>query len=205
MNLQDVNWEPSAAGTWPKYVKISIIIIVCVLVAVIWYYFDTLEQWESYKKLEKKELTLKKQFENKQKKAVNLPAYRGQLTQIEASLDEMLRQLPTKQEVASLLIDISQTGLASGLEFRLFKPAGLVQRDFYSELPINITVEGKFEEFGLFISGLASLPRIVTVHNVNMKPDKSGKLQMNALVKTYSDTISSAQIGKKRKKGKGRK
>lgn len=202
MSLRDVNWEFNAAGTWPLYIKISIILVVCSAVIGGWYYFDTMEQWDELKVIEKKELALRKDFEDKQKKAVNLQAYRDQLKQIEASLGEMLRQLPTKQEVASLLIDISQTGLASGLEFELFQPSGLVHKDFYSELPIKMRVKGRYEEFGLFVSGLASLPRIVTIHNVQIQPTSGDQMLMKALVKTYSENLEPA---KKPKRGKGKK
>lgn len=206
MSLRDVNWEFNAAGTWPGFIKFTIVFVFCALVIGAWYYFDTMQQWEELKKTEQKELALKKEFENKQKKAVNLQAYRDQLKQIEVSLGEMLRQLPTKQEVASLLIDISQTGLASGLEFELFQPTGVINRDFYSELPIKIRVQGKFEELGLFVSGLASLPRIVTVHNVKIEPRSGGQMTMNTLVKTYSENKKSVKKAKKRiKKGKGRR
>jgi type IV pilus assembly protein PilO len=100
----------------------------------------------------------------------------------------MIRQMPTEEEVASLLIDISQTGLASGLQFKLFKPEAPVRKEFYSELPINIQVTGKYEELGLFVSGLASLPRIVTLHNVNITPElKNEQLLMSAVVKTYNE------------------
>jgi type IV pilus assembly protein PilO len=100
----------------------------------------------------------------------------------------MIRQMPTKAEVASLLVDISQTGLASGLEFRLFKPSQPIKRDFYYELPIDIQVIGKYEELGLFVSGLSSLPRIVTVHNVKISPmAKSDTMVMNTTVKTYNE------------------
>jgi type IV pilus assembly protein PilO len=151
-------------------------------------YFITLDQLDLLKIAEQKESTLKVEFEGKQKKAVNLQDYQEQLTQIEASLDEMIRQMPTEEEVASLLIDISQTGLASGLQFKLFKPEAPVRKDFYSELPINILVTGKYEELGLFVSGLASLPRIVTLHNVNITPElKNEQLLMSAVVKTYNE------------------
>lgn len=188
MNLQDINWDFSAAGTWSKTIKISIMILICVLIVALWYYFDTLGQLEDYKNLEKKELTLKKQFEDKQKKTVNWLAYREQLRQHERLLDEALRQLPSSQEVANLLIDISQTGLASGLEFQLFKPADLIYRDFYSELPIQIKVSGTYQAFGMFVSGLASLLRIVTVHDIEIIKGENKTMHMNMLVKTYSDT-----------------
>ena len=97
----------------------------------------------------------------------------------------MLRQLPNKTEVAELLVDISQTGLASGLEFELFKPQNEVPKEFYAELPISIRVKGDYHEFGNFISGVAALPRIVTIHDVNIERDKESGLTMDILAKTY--------------------
>ena len=205
MNLSEVNWDFNAAGTWPLPIKIITTVIICIVVMGGWIYYDTMDQLTELEGFEQKEQELRLAFENKQKKAINLQDYRDQLKQIEASLGEMLRQMPTKAEVASLLVDISQTGLASGLEFRLFKPVGEIRKEFYSELPINIQVIGKFEELGLFVSGLASLPRIVTVHNVNITPIKdSDVMQMNATIKTYSEGEDVAKQAKKKKR-RGRK
>lgn len=209
MNLSEINWDPNAAGTWPLAVKASIILIICLSVAGSGVYLDTLDQLEELKTVEKKEEEFKLSFEAKQAKAGNFHDYQDQLTQIEASLDEMIRQMPTEAEVASLLVDISQTGLASGLEFKLFKPEAPVLKEFYSELPIKIQVKGKYEELGLFVSGLASLPRIVTVHDVRILPEtlsggKNVALIMDATIKTYNE-VSSAKAGtgsKKKKRGK---
>ncbi len=188
MNLSDINLDLNAAGTWPVGIKAFIIILSCITVIGAGVYFITFDQLDLLEIAEQKESTLKIEFEGKQKKAINLQDYQEQLTQIEASLDEMIRQMPTEEEVASLLIDISQTGLASGLQFKLFKPEAPVRKDFYSELPINIQVTGKYEELGLFVSGLASLPRIVTLHNVNITPElKNEQLLMSAVVKTYNE------------------
>ena len=152
MNLSDINLDLNASGTWPVGIKAFIIILTCITVIGAGVYFITFDQLDLLEMTEQKESTLKIEFEGKQKKAVNLQDYQEQLTQIEASLDEMIRQMPTEEEVASLLIDISQTGLASGLQFKLFKPEAPVRKDFYSELPINIQVTGKYEELGLFVS-----------------------------------------------------
>lgn len=203
MNLSEVNWDFDASGTWPWPVKIMIILVLCALVAGGGYYYDTADQMAELESIEQKEVELKNDFVTKQKKAVNLPEYKKQLDQIEDSLEEMIKQMPTEEEVASLLIDISQTGLASGLEFRLFKPSAPVQKDFYSELPINIQVIGRYEELGLFVSGLAALPRIVTVHDVNIKPEskvKEGTMLMNAVVKTYNESLTSAGISQEKKR-----
>ena len=206
MNLSDIDLDLNAAGAWPNPLKITVILIVCFLVIGAGVYFDTLDQLDTLEIAQQKEATLKIEFESKQKKAVNLQDYQEQLTQIEASLEEMIRQMPTEEEVASLLIDISQTGLASGLQFKLFKPDPPIVKDFYSELPINIQVIGKYEELGLFVSGLASLPRIVTLHDVNIIPqDKEGLLLMNAVVKTYNEGHTSSASGTDDKKKRVRK
>lgn len=206
MNLSEINWDLNAAGTWPTPIKIAAGFIVSLLVVAADVYYITLPQLDELDALEKEEITLKTSFENKQKKAVNLQDYRDQLTQIEASLGEMLKQMPTKAEVANLLVDISQTGLASGLEFKLFQPGAPVPKEFYSELPINIQVVGKYEELGLFVSGLASLPRIVTVHDVNISPvgkdDKTGKMNMSAIIKTYNEADMESAAKKDKSKGR---
>jgi type IV pilus assembly protein PilO len=215
MNLSDINWDPNAVGTWPFPVKAMVILLVCSIVAGGCIYLDTLDQIAALSVSELKEQELRTSFEEKQAKAANLPDYQYQLTQIEASLDEMIKQMPTEAEVASLLVDISQTGLASGLTFKLFKPEAAIPKDFYSELPIKIEVTGRYEELGLFVSGLASLPRIVTVHDVNISvledkdikdmdgKVKDGTLKMQATVKTYNEAAnsSSADLAKK-KRGK---
>ncbi len=217
MNLSEVNWELDAAGTWPLPVKIATAILICILVVGLWIKLDTVDQLSSLEQEEKKEVELKKTFETKQKKAVNLEVYKKQLEEIQESFGTMLRQLPDRTEVASLLVDVSQTGLATGLEFELFKPQGEVKKEFYAELPINVRVVGSYEEFGTFVSGLASLPRIVTIHNVNIKSHQgkaSKKSQevkaakkimlMDAVVKTYRylDDAEQAAASKRKKKGR---
>ncbi|PKM11828.1 MAG: pilus assembly protein PilO [Gammaproteobacteria bacterium HGW-Gammaproteobacteria-3] len=204
MNLSEINWDFNEAGSWPLPVKIGAVLGLCLLVAGAGVYYDTLGQLEELESSEKTEVELKQSFEVKQKKAVNLQDYKDQLQQIEALLGEMIKQMPTRQEVANLLVDISQTGLVSGLEFRLFRPESPVRREFYAELPISIQVTGKYEALGLFVSGLASLPRIVTVGNVKISPiAKSDDMVMDATVKTYNeasdeDGASSASKNKRR-------
>ncbi|MEI6269936.1 MAG: type 4a pilus biogenesis protein PilO [Methylococcaceae bacterium] len=205
MNLSEINWDIHEAGNWAKPVKMAIILFACVAVVGAGVYFDTLDQLKILDTAEQKELTLKADFEVKQKKAINLQDYQDQLKQIETLLDKMIRQMPTEEEVASLLIDISQTGLASGLQFKLFKPEASIVKDFYSELPISIQVVGKYEELGLFVSGLASLPRIVTLHDVKITPEgKLGELQMNAVIKTYNE-VDKTSAGTESKKKRDRK
>ncbi|MCX7087318.1 MAG: type 4a pilus biogenesis protein PilO [Methylococcales bacterium] len=198
MNLSDINWDFNAAGAWPLPIRAATIAIVCVLVAGAGVYYDTLPQTDELAALEKQEEDLKLAFDQKQEKAINLQDYLAQLEEIEASLGEMVKQMPTKAEVASLLIDISQTGLANGLEFKLFQPKQEVHKEFYTELPIDIEVIGHYAQLGSFVSGLASLPRVVTVHDVNIQPlvpndapmqgkVRDARLHMNATIKTYNE------------------
>ncbi len=196
MNLDDLNnLELSEIGDWPIAAKGIVALLLCVLLGIAWYYMDTEAQLLALEKAEKQELVLKKEFEDKQRKAANLDAYKKQLKEMRQSFNTMLQQLPNKSEVADLLVDVSQTGLAAGLEFELFDPAGEVMKEFYAELPINIKVVGNYHEFGEFISGLAALPRIVTIHDVHIYPYEAkrgkgasapgGKLALQAVAKTY--------------------
>ncbi len=191
MNIEELNeLDFSNIGIWPVPVKIALILIVCALVVAGGYYLDTEAQLNRLSTIEKKETELRSTFEVKQAKAANLDAYRKQLEEMRQSFGTMLRQLPNKTEVADLLVDVSQTGLASGLEFELFKPEAEVPREFYAELPIEIKVTGQYHEFGEFISGLAALPRIVTIHDIKIqerkqKNSKSKLLALEATAKTY--------------------
>ena len=173
-------------GEWPAVIKGILVLIVCGAIIGAGYYYHMKDQYLALEKVEKEEQALRQEFERKQAKAVNLEAYRAQLKEMEESFGAMLRQLPDKTEVAALLVDVSQTGLAAGLEFELFQPMSEIKRDFYAELPIKIRVVGDYHEFGEFVSGLAALPRIVTVHDVKISRRKgSDKLVMEATAKTY--------------------
>ncbi len=187
MNFSDLNeLDLNNIANWPLPARIAVIAMVFVGVLGLGYWLDIKDQRISLEKAESKETELRQTFETKAKKAANLAAYEQQLDEMKASFGAMLRQLPNKTEVAELLVDISQTGLASGLEFELFKPQGEVPREFYAELPISIRVKGDYHEFGSFISGVAALPRIVTVHDIQMAPSADGgRLTMEMLAKTY--------------------
>ncbi|MGD8909151.1 MAG: type 4a pilus biogenesis protein PilO [Chromatiales bacterium] len=190
MNLQDLNeLDFTNIGVWPTPVKLVLVLVVCVVVVVAGYHLDTKKQLKKLETVEQEEKNLRKDFEEKQEKAANLEAYRKQLEDMKQSFGAMLRQLPNKTEVAELLVDVSQTGLATGLEFELFKPSAEVPREFYAELPIEIKVKGTYHEFGNFISGIAALPRIVTIHDIQISSGKSkeavGELLLKATAKTY--------------------
>ena len=188
-SLNDLDVEDlKKIGTAPKPVKIGAIILVCILVAGLGFWFDTKPQIEMLEKAEKKEAELRITFDRKQSKAVNLEAYKQQLDEMKRSFGALLRQLPNKTEIETLLTDISQTGIASGLEIDLFKPEGLSPKEFYAEYPIKLRVSGRYHQFARFISGVAALPRIVTVKDISIKhPDgKSGvRLVMELTAVTY--------------------
>jgi type IV pilus assembly protein PilO len=165
-----------------------------VLGSVFWYMLVWNEDRPILQKAEADELDLRTQFENKQQRAANLDAYKGQLAEMERSFGAMLRQLPGKTEVPSLLVDISQTGLAAGLQEKLFQPGTEKSNGFYAELPIKIKLVGSYHQFGAFVSGIAALPRIVTLHDIEISPSKEGgsekstnydNLVMDVTAKTY--------------------
>ncbi len=198
-------------GSWPMLFKVVAIGFICAAVLGLGVYVDTTNQYQALDNAQKKELELKNTFEEKQRKAVNLNAYRKQMEDMQKIFGAMLRQLPSKTEVAALLVDISQVGLASGLEFELFRPLNENPVEFYAELPIKIRVVGNYHEFGNFVSGVAALPRIVTIHDFSIsrhKDKEKGALVMEATAKTYryldEDEIA-AGASKNRKKKKGRR
>jgi type IV pilus assembly protein PilO len=184
-SISDLDFNES--GEWPVPVKIIAILLICVAIWGAGYYFLLKDRKVELETLEQKEVELKKTFETKQAKAVNLEAYREQLAEMKVMFASMLEQLPRKSEVPELLVDVTRTGLINGLEFELFQPQGERPIDFYAELPIQMTVTGNYHQFGQFVSGLAALPRIVTVHDLKLGPlsQETGKMTMNLTAKTY--------------------
>ncbi|MBI5450186.1 MAG: type 4a pilus biogenesis protein PilO [Gammaproteobacteria bacterium] len=183
LDLKDVS-------RWPTPVKGAAVLILSAGVLGAGFWFDTREQLARLEQSKQQEQVLKEEFSSKQNKAANLESYKKQMTEMESSFGTMLRQLPSETEVAGLLSDISQTGLSNGLEFELFKPEAEAPAEFYSELPIKIKVVGTYHELGNFVSDVAALPRIVTLHNFTIKlGDVKGKgkdpLTMDAIAKTY--------------------
>lgn len=191
MKLSDIdlnNLDFSNVGNWPMAAKTATIAVVCVAIVVVGYFLDTSSQLEDLEALKNKEKDLKQLVEIKSAKAANLKAYQQQMKEIERSFGSLLKQLPSRNEVAELLTDITQTGIASGLEFELFKPKAEAPSEFYAELPIELKVKGRYHEIGKFMGGLAALPRIVTLHDFKISyPDKErkGDLIMEATAKTY--------------------
>ena len=185
MNLDLDQLDLADVARWPAAARAVVILFLMGGVIFLGYWFHTKDQLLELDQAEQQELDLKVIFEKKAQQAANLEAYEKQLEEMRESFGAMLRQLPNKTEVADLLVDVSQTGLASGLEFELFQPQAENPREFYAELPISIRVIGEYHEFGNFVSGVAALPRIVTLHNVNINRTKSNMLSMDLTAKTY--------------------
>ena len=193
MNLSEIRLDEldiedlKKVGTAPLPVKIAIIVVLCIALLVAGYFFDTTQQQIELDKVSAEEQQLRQVFTGKQAKAANLEAYKQQLEEMRTSFGTLLRQLPNETEIETLLTDISQTGISAGLDIDYFKPEGLRPKEFYSEYPIKLKVTGRYHEFAEFISGVAALPRIVTVQDIEIKPlDKSSvKLTMELTAITY--------------------
>ncbi|MCG3201453.1 MAG: hypothetical protein NFCOHLIN_01321 [Gammaproteobacteria bacterium] len=188
MKLSDLNnLTMENIGSWPIPVKIATVLLICAAVIGLGYWKLTTPKIEELKTAQNRELELRAEFDGKQQKAANLEVLKKQLEDIKQTMGELLQKLPSKTQVPDLLQDISQTGLGAGLEFDIFKPGAEQPQEFYVELPIQIQVTGTYHQFGTFISGVAALQRIVTVHDVKIRPagDDKGKLMMQATAKTY--------------------
>jgi type IV pilus assembly protein PilO len=160
------------------------------------YYTIIEDKAPALERVKQEEDNLREVFKNKQKKAVNFDAYKAQLAQMEQSFGTMLRQLPGETEIPSLIVDISQTGLAAGLQEKLFVPQSEVPKDFYAEKPITISLSGGYHEIANFVSGVAALPRIVTLHDINISPEDPSNYDMLTLqvtAKTYRYLEEEAQ------------
>jgi type IV pilus assembly protein PilO len=181
--------DPREPGRWPLPVRIGAIALWFVVLSGLLVYFLVWNQKkDELSGAQATEAKLTQEFKDKHGKAVNLELYKAQLSDIERSFGAMLRQLPGKTEVPNLLVDISQTGLAAGLQQQLFQPQAQQNRDFYAEQPIKIRLTGSYHQMGEFVSGIAALPRIVTLHDVDIKPankDSYDQLQMDVTAKTY--------------------
>jgi type IV pilus assembly protein PilO len=186
-DLRSLDWRDP--GRWPLPVRLGALgIWFVVAFLILGYVFVWQQQQPDLESFRQEELKLRAEFRDKHSKAVNLELYKQQLADIERSFGAMLRQLPGRTEVPNLLVDISQTGLAAGLQQQLFQPMPQQNKDFYAELPIKIRLTGTYHEFGDFVSGIAALPRIVTLHDVDIKQIGKGgndQLQLDVTAKTY--------------------
>jgi len=203
--------DPNNPGAWPAWARLSTVIVVAIMILAAGFWFFIKPQLEELDIAKTKEQDLRKEFVSKQEKVAGLDAYKAQLEEMRKSFGSMLRQLPSKTEVPSLLNDISQTRIAASLEEELFKPQGEVPKDFYAEIPNQITVVGTYHEMGAFVSGIAALPRIVTIDDVEIHPTAgknaaANELRMQAYAKTYryldDEEVTAAKAAPKGKGGK---
>jgi type IV pilus assembly protein PilO len=209
------NLDRNNVGGWPTSIKTFFAVLIILVIVLAGWWFKIKGQQEELEQKQRQEEALKKEFTTKQQKVVNLPAYRKQLEDMKEMLRTMLRQLPSKTEMPDLLVDISQTALAAGIVVDLFQPGAEVVKEFYAEKPIQLKMLGTYHEFGTFISGVASLPRVVilTMHDVSLRPvgkasaaaAANGQLLLEGTVKTYryvdDDEAASAQAAANPKKG----
>jgi type IV pilus assembly protein PilO len=191
MNLRDElrSLDVNDVGRWPFVFRAGVIGLVFAIVLGLGIYFFIIEdRLPQLKREQQTELDLRTTFENKQRKAANYDAYKAQLAQMEQSFGTMLRQLPGETEIPSLIVDISQAGLAAGLQEKLFQPQAEIPKDFYAEKPIKIILSGGYHEIANFVSGVAALPRIVTLHNIIITTDDAtryDRLTLETTAKTY--------------------
>lgn len=193
MNLieqfQALDWRDP--GRWPLSIRVMVASFVFVVASFLFgmvLIYNT--QMDEYEQVQTEQDQLWAEFEQKQHQAANFAAYRAQLKDMERSFGAMLRQLPGRTEVPNLLVDISQTGNGAGLDEKLFQPGAELKQDFYAELPIKIRLTGSYHEFGNFVSGIAALPRIVTLHDIQIQPELqkaagTDQLVLDLTAKTY--------------------
>ena len=192
MSLRDLDFNNT--GAWPREFKIGFcVLLALVILGFVWWFWVT-DKREELASLDGQEASLRAEFETKQGRAANLEPLKQQLAQMEQQLQQMLRQLPSKTEMPDLIVDISQTALATGLQNKLFQPGPETPKEFYAEKPIQLRLVGTYHQFGAFVSGVASLPRVVilTMHDIALKPaNPAGGIKPNAAlelagtVKTY--------------------
>lgn len=218
MNVQQIiaevqRLDPQNPGAWPSWARVAAAVLAGVVLLAAGFWFMVKPKFALLKQSEAAEIELRSEFERKQKKVAALDAYKAQLAEMERSFGAMLRQLPSKTEVANLLLDISQTRVASSLEEELFQPQPEIPKEFYAEVPNRIVLVGGYHELGTFVSGVAALPRIVTIDEVDLRPadDKSpngSDLRLTAFAKTYrylDDSEIAAAEAETRAASKGRR
>ncbi len=202
--------DTSNPGGWPTSIKVASVVFLAILIIVGGYFMFVKDMITNLEGLQKKETDLKNTYSFKYQKAAQLDAYKEQLEEMEIILQSMLRQLPSKNEMSDLIVDVSQTALASGIDNELFEPGAESIKDFYAEKPISLKMKGNYHEFGDFVSGVASLPRVVilTMHDISLKPlgDSvlGGRLLLEGTAKTYryldDEEMSSIEQGAGAKK-----
>lgn len=185
------NIDYTDLGSAAAPVRYTLLVLLLIVLLVGGYFLLISDKWDELERVKQEEFGLRSDFENKQQKAANLEAYEAQLEEMRELLQTMFRQLPGKTEMDKLLVDISQTALAAGIDVQLFQPLTEEPRDFYAERPIAIRMLGDYHQFGDFVSGVAALPRVVilTMHDISLRKatgqGAAGRLVLEGQVKTY--------------------
>ena len=202
MNFSDLNnLDLKTVADWPMPAKFGLLGVLFVVIVLAGWWFDWRGNLATLGSEQAKEQQLRQTFLTKKAQAVNLEAYTKQLTEIKQSFGALLKQLPNRQEMDALITDINQAGLGRGLQFELFKPGAEQDTEFYAVLPIQIRVTGGYHDLAAFASDVAKLPRIVTLDNITITPNKDGSLTMDATAQTYRYLDDDASG----KKAKGKK
>lgn len=195
------NLNPKDVGAWPLAPRIAVLIGLFALILLAGWWFWWNEQLDTLAQRQQNELKLKEEFVAKKTQAVNLDLYVQQLNEIDRSFGALLKQLPNKSEVESLLVEINQSGMGRGLQFELFKPGAEVVKDFYAELPISVRLTGSYHDFGAFAGDVGRLSRIVTLNNISITGNpqaKDGTLVLDAVTKTFR-YLDDEELAAKRK------
>lgn len=195
------NLNPQDVGAWPLAPRVAVLIGVFIVAMIAGWWFLWSDQFDLLALRQQEEIKLKEEFVAKKTQAVNLDLYTQQLNEIDRSFGALLKQLPNKAEVESLLVEINQSGMGRGLQFELFKPGQELSKDFYAELPISVRLTGNYHDFGAFASDIGRLSRIVTLGNISITTGavgKDGGLTMDAVTKTYR-YLDEEELAAKRK------
>jgi type IV pilus assembly protein PilO len=190
--------NPNDPGAWPLIPRVTVLVglFVAILIAGWWFLWnDQLAELDAKKAEEE---SLKQQFVDKKRQAVNLDLYTQQLGEIDRSFGALLKQLPNKSEIEALLIEVNQAGLGRGLQFELFRPGQEQLKEFYAELPIAVKINGTYHDFGTFAADIAKLPRIVTLNNISIAAGKDGVLSLDATTKTFR-YLDEEEVAKQKK------
>jgi len=197
MKLEDFNnIDLKNAGSLPIPVKAVLLSVLGLVIIAVGYWFLWGPAINELEEAKAKEADLRQVFLTKKGQAIKIEAYREQMVEIEKTFGALLKQLPDRSEMDGLLSDVNQAGLGRGLEFELFKPGQEIVADFYAEMPIQIKVQGAYEDLGAFATDVSKLPRIVTLNNLTIQPGKDGRLVMDAVAKTYR-YLDSSEIAAK--------
>ncbi|HZX31910.1 MAG TPA: type 4a pilus biogenesis protein PilO [Rhodocyclaceae bacterium] len=198
------NLNPNDPGAWPVAPKAVVLVLLFLLLLLAGWWFLWNDQMTELEAKQQEEEKLKQEYLDKKKQAINLDLYTQQLAEIDRSFGALLKQLPNKSEIESLLVEVNQAGLGRGLQFELFKPGQEQIRDFYAELPITVKISGTYHDFGAFAADIAKLPRIVTLNNIAISSSSGGLLVMDATTKTFR-YLDQEEVARQKKAAQGGK